>query len=790
MSKIRTKQISTNIPSNILIKANQSNIEASNIAETISGGIITLSSSLTSNRTIIAPDFNFTILGVTTSLTNSIPYFNNNQLIYSSNLAYVSSRLNLTRSTIGGVLLAQNNSYNLGGDGPIVIDDGSGISFGLGYSPTSTAYMYFPSGSGIYLHGYGLYGTFIESGNLTVPNKMLVGSNAYEGDIIGTLAGTTKFQVSGGVRITTLTGSSYSMVVANQDGVLSTQSIPTSAALTASYIGYGDGNNILTGRQVLRFDDVLNRLYIGGGTMFSNASFTNVQITGAVGNGGIGFAVANNDSTGWSMAAFGYDDMDSAYQLYFGPGVGGNFTGTNIPFASSAAFQSGSGNDKKFLIFGTPIYNITGFVGTNSGTKLDTNGLRIDNINALHTANSYKLEVVGTTRISTLVGSTYSMVVADQNGVLFTQSVPNGSTPINSQEVVFGTSTGITSSLYMRFNPSQFKLSIGGTTDMGNPAQQLNVQSVLENDSNPVGYLAQNTSAIGYSLNVIGQSSLRAVYEYYYGSSYNGYYEGTSASISDSYYISVGALSDKLKMQSGSTFIDKIGTYSTNLATRFDGVGYRIDTADVIHLTNSHRFFVNGGSGYSLIYNTGNLYITQSGGSSYTLVSNNGSEGFIRSDSLNLNGDLDVVMYGGIRAVIGANSSYNTRIDNYGLRFDNTGASLFTGTNSNPFDVITASGSMIFSNDAKLTLSGLSGSNSRMVEADSNGTLTASKIVIEAWISGSTASVLSATANWDNSTGDYIGPTISGTYKGQLHYDTDFLYIAVMDNLFKRTPFV
>lgn len=57
---------------------------------------------------------------------------------------------------------------------------------------------------------------------------------------------------------------------------------------------------------------------------------------------------------------------------------------------------------------------------------------------------------------------------------------------------------------------------------------------------------------------------------------------------------------------------------------------------------------------------------------------------------------------------------------------------------------------------------------------------------VEVWITGLTAqSDLENTLNW-NVSGEYVGPTLSNTYQSQMHYDSNYLFIAVNDNDFIR----
>ena len=79
------------------------------------------------------------------------------------------------------------------------------------------------------------------------------------------------------------------------------------------------------------------------------------------------------------------------------------------------------------------------------------------------------------------------------------------------------------------------------------------------------------------------------------------------------------------------------------------------------------------------------------------------------------------------------------------------------------------------------------GSTDRVVQVNSGGTVSASIDIISAYIStGSTAATqLSTTSNWDIN-GVYTGTTITGTFQGQKHYDSNYYYEAVADNLFIR----
>lgn len=75
-----------------------------------------------------------------------------------------------------------------------------------------------------------------------------------------------------------------------------------------------------------------------------------------------------------------------------------------------------------------------------------------------------------------------------------------------------------------------------------------------------------------------------------------------------------------------------------------------------------------------------------------------------------------------------------------------------------------------------------SGSTNRVVEAGATGALTATKDLIDSFLSaGTAATLLSTTSNW-NASKVYTGTTITGTYQGQQYYDSNYYFVCVDDN--------
>jgi hypothetical protein len=128
--------------------------------------------------------------------------------------------------------------------------------------------------------------------------------------------------------------------------------------------------------------------------------------------------------------------------------------------------------------------------------------------------------------------------------------------------------------------------------------------------------------------------------------------------------------------------------------------------------------------------------------------------------------------------VISLNTNYNGGYNNF-ISISNT-LQLYV-------DDLVKNTSVILDPEVGVSISTLSGTQSpRLVEADNNGTITAKKLLLGAYnIPNTEALKLENISNWDIN-GNYIGATISGTYQGQKHYDDNYFYEAVGDNVFIR----
>ena len=85
-------------------------------------------------------------------------------------------------------------------------------------------------------------------------------------------------------------------------------------------------------------------------------------------------------------------------------------------------------------------------------------------------------------------------------------------------------------------------------------------------------------------------------------------------------------------------------------------------------------------------------------------------------------------------------------------------------------------------------ISSISSSEERVLTTVSGGLVTSSaQVLIQAYIDplGTIAGYLNSTSSWDIN-GDYSGSVISGTYQGQKHYNSNYFFEAVDDNVWIR----
>ena len=141
--------------------------------------------------TSVTGSFTGSLTGIASTASFVTP-LNQNVLITGS--TQITGSLGVTGSiysnnTIGASYAGyfKNNSYNVGGNAPLIVDDGNaGGAFSIGYGGTS-AFMYFPpyfGNNSIYLHGSGYYGVYFEGlssydgvTSFVAPGRVKIGNN-------------------------------------------------------------------------------------------------------------------------------------------------------------------------------------------------------------------------------------------------------------------------------------------------------------------------------------------------------------------------------------------------------------------------------------------------------------------------------------------------------------------------------------------------------------------------------------------------------------------------------------
>jgi hypothetical protein len=197
-------------------------------------------------------------------------------------------------------------------------------------------------------------------------------------------------------------------------------------------------NNLgsFAGDSSFTWDNTNKRLSIGTGTQ----SFARDLMIARDVNDFIGFSVTNNSTGAAALETFNFGQNVNEFISFahYNTGFTGNYTGTSISFASSARLSKTSGgnaNGGAMVIGGTPILCLVGIAGTNYGTRLDANGLRIDTLSNLHTSNtSGRIIQAGNLQFTT--GNVLN--IANSAGVLQV----NGTQVISSRKTGWVAATG------------------------------------------------------------------------------------------------------------------------------------------------------------------------------------------------------------------------------------------------------------------------------------------------------------------------------------------------------------
>ena len=258
---------------------------------------------------------------------------------------------------------------------------------------------------------------------------------------------------------------------------------------------------------------------------------------------------------------------------------------------------------------------------------------------------------------------------------------------------------------------------------------------------------------------------------------YSGNFDGTSIPARDAFMIqnyvgNAGALGSAKTVYKNSAVINIPGTTATNFGTRVDAFGLRIGQIADLHNANTVEFEVGGNAKIGgSIYASNNSYAL--GGAGPVVVADGSSSAF----ALGYTGDAipHIRQHLGALYLQGTGSGYGVYVGQ--SDFHVNGNVRVGDSTLNTGYALEVSG--------KLQVTTQAGTGDRMVEADSTGVQSATKEIISAWITDSTAiSILTDPANWSVSPPGWITPSpeLTDTYQGQMYSDGVYFYIMIADN--------
>ncbi len=172
-----------------------------------------------------------------------------------------------------------------------------------------------------------------------------------------------------GVFVNTMTGLTVNGSLSATSISANTVSANTYTATTSIQSGIASLTSLFTGK----------KMTIAGNSADSTTSLT----------------VFNQSISGITAVWFGESDTNVGIFGKYGSGVSGNFAGTSIPSANTALFQVGNNFQNPFSMGMSVLTLRAGNTATNYGSRLDSTGFRIDQIQNLHTTNLNSFTVNG-----------------------------------------------------------------------------------------------------------------------------------------------------------------------------------------------------------------------------------------------------------------------------------------------------------------------------------------------------------------------------------------------------------
>ncbi len=238
------------------------------------------------------------------------------------------------------------------------------------------------------------------------------------------------------------------MAMENQVGAILGTLPATSGQLT-----YSNGTlNTLTSSSSLTFNG--SNLNVGSATPLITQDFNVARSLAGVASA-VGFSITNTNSTGLVANNFGESSSNRLTIGKYGSTSSATVSGTSLNYQNSSLISSTSGGSfggGNLYIQGSPIINIIGSASTNVGTRLDSVGLRVDAINALHTTNTNSFTVNGRSFFGGNTSATAIMHVAASTNANAQLRLESGVTPTspNNGDIWF--------------DGTDIKMRIGGVT--------------------------------------------------------------------------------------------------------------------------------------------------------------------------------------------------------------------------------------------------------------------------------------------------------------------------------------
>jgi len=566
-----------------------------------------------------------------------------------------------------------------------------------------------------------------------------------------------------------VTGSTYSngtLTLNRQNGSVSVSGFLTGTTTDTFVTGFTFSSNTLTISQ-------------NQGQVPLTASITTIDLSN------IFSAVTFNIGTTGSISA----------TTFFGNGSG--LTGIPDYYVTGGTFSSGTltlnRQNGSVTVTGITDNFVTG--GTYSNGTLTLNRQ-----NGLVTITGF---LTGTTDTDNFVtGGTYS------NGVL-TLNRQNGSVSISGLLSANTFVTGFT------FNTGTYDLTIfqnNGvaplTQNLGILAGDITVTGGTYNPSNGVATFFNN---VGGSFQVSG--FLTGFTDIYLSSgSYNPNTGNLTLTRTDNvnvvvtgftdYYVTGGTYSNgtlTLNRQNGSVTISGFSTGGGSLSGDTYVTGFTYNNANRLTISQ------NGGQSDLIVFINTFSGLTVNGSVSATTFFGNGSgltgvpDNFVTGGTFNTsNRVLTLNRQNGTFNVSGFTDTFVT-----GFTYSNNNLTINQSQGQAPLTVnisvmtgLTVNGSLTATTltvtstsnlNGTINSTNLSGSGDRVVQVNSSGTFSATNQIISAYLTsgGTVANILENTNNWDIN-GVFIGSGITGTYQGQKHYNNNYFFEAVADNLFIR----